>query len=264
MKLTAVQSSSLPAADRAIDFTINRRRLSRARDGFTLIELLVVVAIIAVLVAILLPALTTALEAGRSAVCASHLRQVGMAHHFWIDDHDGYMLCEYIPYNYESGGSGVYSVGYTWCGTLVMRGYVQADPRVPQTSILSCPSRRSDQTWLGSPGDAFYLHNPDFGWNAGGLGSYSHPPRNHYYIRKYAHATDPERTIAFADSSYGYQVAASWVGGFPNLRHRSAANVGWLDGHVTPVEFDLARLLGDPIKYDWRGNKDVPYISDWN
>jgi len=55
-----------------IDCRANRR-------GFTLIELLVVIAIVALLVALLLPVLKQARESARSVLCASNLRQHGVA-----------------------------------------------------------------------------------------------------------------------------------------------------------------------------------------
>ena len=63
------------------------------RHSFTLIELLVVVAIIAIIAALLLPALRTAREKARIAVCASHLREIGVALLMYINDYSGY-----IPY----------------------------------------------------------------------------------------------------------------------------------------------------------------------
>lgn len=48
-------------------------------NGFTLIELLVVVAIIAILAAILFPIYQAARESGRTASCASNLRQISQA-----------------------------------------------------------------------------------------------------------------------------------------------------------------------------------------
>ncbi len=59
------------------------------KHGFTLIELLVVVAIIAILAALLTPSLKLALESGRSAVCKSNLRQIGVGLHGYTNDHDG-------------------------------------------------------------------------------------------------------------------------------------------------------------------------------
>lgn len=57
--------------------------------GFTLIELLVVIAIIAVLAAILYPVISAAKEAGKTAACASNLRQIGMAIHHYAKDFNG-------------------------------------------------------------------------------------------------------------------------------------------------------------------------------
>jgi prepilin-type N-terminal cleavage/methylation domain-containing protein/prepilin-type processing-associated H-X9-DG protein len=58
------------------------------RSGFTLIELLVVTACLAVLAAILLPVLAQARTQARTAVCASNLRQLGMAFALYAQDAD--------------------------------------------------------------------------------------------------------------------------------------------------------------------------------
>ena len=60
------------------------------RRGFTLVELLVVVAIIALLIAILLPALQKARKSANQTVCASQLRQLGMAMYMYANENRGY------------------------------------------------------------------------------------------------------------------------------------------------------------------------------
>ncbi len=58
------------------------------RQRFTLVEMLVVMAIVGVLSAILLGVVAQARAKGRQSACLGQLRQLGIAIHLYVQDHD--------------------------------------------------------------------------------------------------------------------------------------------------------------------------------
>jgi len=111
---------------------------------FTLVELLVVIAILA---SLLLPALGRARETARATVCASNLRQAGVALHLYASDHDGK-----LPQ----------SVGPR-CWTIVLTPYFNCGAGSFGREWLRCPSAPPDDgyfTYGGSTGYQLSLRVP--------------------------------------------------------------------------------------------------------
>ena len=82
--------------------------LVQSKRGFTLVELLVVISIIGMLMSLLLPAVQSARETGRRAVCSNNMRNVGLA--FTTFDSNKKKLPGYINPVKQSDGS-VYVAG---------------------------------------------------------------------------------------------------------------------------------------------------------
>ncbi len=71
----------------------------RRPNGFSFVQLLVVLAILAVLLLLLLPAFQKARQQATSARCLSNLRQLGVASHAFLADHNGRLFPSMFWYN---------------------------------------------------------------------------------------------------------------------------------------------------------------------
>lgn len=117
--------------------------VQRSRSGFTLIELLVVIAIIAILAAILFPVFAQARERARGISCLSNMKQVGLAHSMYIDDHKG----AFVPIGVVNGPPAVIypSVGATYWPDLL-------SPYTGKSAKLhKCPSAKSFGLGMNHP-----------------------------------------------------------------------------------------------------------------
>lgn len=101
---------------------------TQRRRGFTLIELLVVIAIIAILAAILFPVFASAREKARQTVCASNLRQLGLAYIQYVQDYD------------EVGPNVGVQSAPVWTDDLY--------PYVKSTGVYSCPDDTFDGPYV--------------------------------------------------------------------------------------------------------------------
>ncbi len=142
------------------------RKLKPGR-AFTLLDVLVSIAVIAVLIAILAPTLTKVQETSRRVVCASNLRQAGLAVQMYADDWRG-LLPPSAFLRGENGDTGemmtlklppdvriaVTRDGWDGLGLLYRAEYL------PAAGVYYCPSHHGDHSfevyerqWQGAPGE---------------------------------------------------------------------------------------------------------------
>ena len=105
------------------------------RSAFTLIELLVVVAIIALLISILLPSLNKARAQARSTVCATNLKQAGIAELTYATEYNGY-----IPRGGSTDSPSWIKLLPRQFGDKRVYTYVNEVP-VEKFPVFSCPER---------------------------------------------------------------------------------------------------------------------------
>ena len=101
--------------------TVKGKYRGSFRLAFTLVELLVVISIIALLLSILMPSLRRAREQGRSVVCGSNLRQIGLGVFLYAEDCNGYtppnhiLESQYMPYLIrDNNGDRPRNLGYLY------------------------------------------------------------------------------------------------------------------------------------------------------
>jgi len=203
------------------------------RRGFTLIELLIVITIIAIIAAILMPVFAQAREKARQTVCASNLKQIGMAIAMYLQDYEHYVpmrLGNQVWMEVQPGRQGL------------------IDPYLRNDGVRRCPSRKIPEA-----------RYPINGWEGIFWGRSETSPQGQHD----AAVPRPASTLIV----WEHQIAAELCnigqdGGTPTTpdpragtEHWDSAHHGgfmalWCDGHVKRMQYAQLRRAMFTIEED--------------
>ena len=211
---------------------VQTARYNQDATGFTLVELLTVIGVIAVLVGLVLPVASSARRSAGQVLCASNLRQWGVAVRVYAQEND-----DFLPRRGQGvGATEIINRPTDWFNALppLMRmpafmNMVSAGTmlRPPATSIWMCPQAGD------FPGSYYWSYAMNMGlsvWDAS---------VNNGLPDRITGVGDISVMVFLADAPGNYcsVFPSKYVGGYnPVTRHgNNAVNICFLDGHVAAI-----------------------------
>ncbi|ARN55866.1 prepilin-type N-terminal cleavage/methylation domain-containing protein [Sedimentisphaera salicampi] len=211
-------------------------RTEKHKSGFTLIELLIVIAVTAMLISVLLPALASARQEAKSAVCKSRLRQMSLAANSYNNTYDGYFP---LAYDFKKTDSGFLHINWDFIiknSTTTKPGLLWMGESEPE--IQQCPAFRGNSN---TPSDSYTGYNYNTSYIGRGANeTVSRPAKIEEISRPYRCAVFGDGEFSggankFMRSPEPSRFDKSFSGrnaGTQGYRHNGKTNIAWADGHV--------------------------------
>ncbi len=228
------------------------------RKRFTLIELLVVIAIIAILASMLLPALNRARATAKGAKCKSTMKQLGLAHNMYAQDHDDFL----VPSRNAQSKDWFLFLGSYSSGFFLQR-YNTGDykPGTDNTEAdrYTAPvcSEYPDGGWSGdSNTEAQRKTLAGYGGIAANryLGFWASAKWDKYAPSKIASIKRPSEFMVNGEAHYGAVARdnSSWLGAWQSARFAHPDGMSLLhgDGHVGVLR-GTAPTAGNMTQINW-------------
>jgi prepilin-type processing-associated H-X9-DG protein/prepilin-type N-terminal cleavage/methylation domain-containing protein len=266
---------------------MNASSSHRKPDAFTLVELLVVIAVIAILASLLLPALNRGKTAAQGVVCRTNLRQQVLALSLFVDNVGAYPFTYYNPDEQQR----LVAEGHHPNWQMALAPYLQKHQAPTMhglygeegTPIWRCPAERDTRmdTRFYGPNIIYQF----YGYNATGLKGSGREPmlglggtgillERAMKPTRDAEVIAPSSMLSIGDGFWGSVDGKISVGGMgigrsgpfnPSVstddtararrRHNSRANMGFCDGHVEAIRFQvLFQAMNDEALSLW--NRD--------
>ncbi|MDR1282126.1 MAG: prepilin-type N-terminal cleavage/methylation domain-containing protein [Opitutaceae bacterium] len=198
----------------------------RTPAAFTLVELLTVIAIIGILAAIIIPAAGKVRQSARRAVCASNLRQIGVAAGLYAQDNKDRSLPLFYYWRLRSrGGVNSYLPELT-------KGDFEK-----KSGVWMCPTnpyRQGQEKFKADNMDIF-----TYAINASRVGVKEIAATQNGTVSLVTHAqlANPSRILYFADAKkFWTRKPNQEAGAGANFCHNDSVNVLFFDFHVQSIK----------------------------